>query len=164
MVILFVRKLTPARKQVLEKIIEFLGLKDNNDVCDLDYFDPLSVGKIEQGVAFGEVCARLVSPNVKKLWVLPPLEKLEPIPKNNDTRAKAFEQVRNIKEELLTQVMPTTTWHTILQIGEKKVCAYHGTKPQEVEADIFISRQEYESLLRLKEAFKAEFISIVQEV
>jgi len=164
MVTLFVRKLTPARQKVLDRIVEFLGLKDKSKVCDLDYFDPNTIGSSSQGIAFGDVCARLVSQHVKQLWTLPPLEKLEPSEKNKDSRQKALDQMNEIKEVLSAPSVSNTNWHSVLQVGEKKVCAFCGTKPDKVEADVFISKQEYELLLRLKEAFKAEFISIVQEV
>jgi hypothetical protein len=161
---ILVRGLSPEDVQFLAKMMVAVEIKKwkIRDILveDLDKSSPIQIG-----IAMGQVCGRMVKNHVKKLFILPTIKQLQPSDQNAKHRAQAWEQLKETKDFLEGSKESGNDWRyaTVHLPGQKKIIIFETVKPPGVEGDIFISRDDSNLLLKIKEAFRAEAVIIGEE-
>ena len=122
---------------------------------------------VEIGIAMGKICGRIVKPICKNLFIIPTTKQLLPTEQNKKNRQDAWSKLQEVKDFLEedNDIRTNGSWqHAIVHLpGQKRICVYEGPKPPKIEADVFISREDSDLLLRVKEAFRAEALIIQEE-
>lgn len=139
---------------------------DNYRTIDILVQDINDVDTASTGIAMGKVCGRMVKDYYKTLYILPGPKQLRPYEANRKTRKEAWETLQTITQELQgEQKVESCSWRyaTVCLPGQKKIIVYEDKKPNNVDGDVFISRKDSDTLLKLKEAFKAEAVIIGEE-
>ena len=158
----FVRGENPSDRDFVSRMLSAVDIVDW-ELKDLNVYSLPKDHKEEVGIAFGKVCARLVQEHVTKLFVLPTPDQLKPAKENEKARAEAWATVQQLKQYLARKpdlpVIPETA-PVLLKQGDKQICVYDRQKP-DVQCDAFVSHDEVQLLMKIKEAFRAESITLI---
>lgn len=160
----FIRMPSPADKELLYKMFTAANITEWI-LHDLSTEDINKAPVVDVGIAIGKVCERIVKGKARMLFDLPLLKQLTPIAANTEYRKQAWDILQRVKkildgEEKVNEQNGETWKHVMVYLpGGRKLCVYENEIPIDVQADIFIHKQDCELLLKLKEAFGAEGIT-----
>ena len=160
----FVRGIAKEEEEFLGKMMSAAKIEDWK-VVDTNIVNP-KVTYLDVGIAMGEICGRHVESNVKKLFVLPTIKQLKPCDKNRAHRQEAWAKLQEIKDFLegkSSKIGDSWQYAAVCLPGQKKIIIYETTRPPNVKGDVFISREDSNLLLKMKEAFRAEAVLIGEE-
>jgi len=155
-------------RDLVSRILSAAKIQDW-ELKDLDIFGAEALEECSIGVALGQTCGRLVEKKVKKLFILPPIDKLKLDPSNEKDRQKAWKQVQEIakylenykpeEEKSDTNFVDKSWEYVIMRISNKQLCIYEGVRPSGLNVDAYMSRDDLKLLLNIKEALKADEVT-----